>query len=364
MDLTDVMFPKEGSFMILAELENKPIVSRSLIAAFDLDHTLIKPKSGNKFPKNYDDWILLSGVKEKLNKLYEDNYKLVVFTNQGSTSFDLNEFTRKIYSISAALDLPLQVFGSTESGYCRKPAVGMWVLLTENNDSIEIDITNSFYVGDAAGRKGDFADTDLKFALNIGLKFYCDIKMEDRVFERPIHPLDQACDQACDQVCDPVIKPSDSQEMIIFVGPPAAGKSTTSKKFPNYVIACQDTLKTKAKVISTAKTALKAGSSVIIDRKNEYIEDRTEFINIAKEYKVPVRIIWFDIIRSLSEHLATYREIITYKHIPQIVFNKYYSKEKGLQVPTEKEGAKVIKVHFKKDLSEIKNKTLFTSYLT
>ena len=35
-----------------------------------------------------------------------------------------------------------------------------------------VDKENSFFVGDAAGRAGDFASTDRKLAVNIGLPFY------------------------------------------------------------------------------------------------------------------------------------------------------------------------------------------------
>ena len=31
---------------------------------------------------------------------------------------------------------------------------------------------NSFYCGDAAGRKNDFSDSDKNFAKNIGIEFY------------------------------------------------------------------------------------------------------------------------------------------------------------------------------------------------
>jgi bifunctional polynucleotide phosphatase/kinase len=34
------------------------------------------------------------------------------------------------------------------------------------------DKEKSFYVGDAAGRTGDFAGTDRKWAMNVGLRFY------------------------------------------------------------------------------------------------------------------------------------------------------------------------------------------------
>lgn len=41
-----------------------------------------------------------------------------------------------------------------------------------NTDDDYTDKDRSFFVGDAAGRKGDFAGTDRKWALNVGIKFY------------------------------------------------------------------------------------------------------------------------------------------------------------------------------------------------
>jgi bifunctional polynucleotide phosphatase/kinase len=327
---------------------------------------LIKPKSGNKFPKNYTDWFLLPNVKKKLNELYDSDHKIVIFTNQAGTSFDLDDFIKKMKDITDMINVPIQVFGCTDYGYCRKPSVGMWWLLMHNNENIEIDMSKSFYVGDAAGRKGDFSNSDLKFALNIGLKFYCDIssliKGIPDTFPHPIHPLELAnnFNKYLDQ---DTVTFTDSQEMIILTGPPGCSKSTFSKKFPDYVVVCQDNLKTKAKLMSALKKALTDGYSVIVDRKNEYIADRAEFIKLAVKYDIPVRIIWFDMPRELSEHLSVYREIMTGKHIPSIVFNKYFSKEKGLQVPTIEEGAEVYKVYFKTEPDIIENPVIFTSYL-
>lgn len=369
IDITGVHEPRNGAFIIEAEPEQKSIRAGSLIAGFDLDHTLIKPKSGNKFPKDHNDWILLEGVKKKLEDLHSDGYKIVVFTNQAGSSFDPSEFAKKVKAVAALLDVPLQVFGCTDYGYCRKPSVGMWWLLTRNNEGIEIDMSRSFYVGDAAGRKGDFSDSDLKFALNLNLKFHCDISSLSTInykqFPNPVHPLEIA--KCFSKYLDQEIaEPIDDQEMIILVGAPASGKSTWCKKFKehgNYVVACQDDLKTKPKVISVTRQALNDGKSVIVDRKNEYIVNRAEFIQIAAKYEhVSVRIVWFDMPRDLSEHLATYREIMTGKHIPEVVFNKYYSKEKGFQPPTIEEGAEVIKVYFK-ELDDIQNKSIFFNYL-
>jgi bifunctional polynucleotide phosphatase/kinase len=362
IDTTDTYEPKNGAFIIKGEPNDKKITASSLIAAFDLDYTLIKPKSGNKFPKDYTDWVLLDLVKKKLTELYESNYRIVIFTNQGSNSFDVKDFAKKIRAIAECINVPLTVFGCSEHGYCRKPSVGLFWLLTRNNNSIDIDIKKSFYVGDAAGRHGDFADSDLKFALNLGLKFYTSIKMDDISLPRPVHPLELS-PYFDKYLSEENVVESESQEMIILVGPPACGKSTFCKNFPNYIITCQDQLKTKLKVLSTVKQALKDGSSVIVDRKNEYEVDRQEFIQIAKDFDVNVRIIWFDIPRDLCEHLCVYREIMTGKHIPRIVFNKFYSKEKGLQEPISNEEIKVIKIQFKKDLSIVKNLTVFCSYL-
>ena len=52
----------------------------------------------------------------------------------------------------------------------------MWNLFSEKyNGKNKIDMQNSFYCGDAAGRKDgkhkDFSDSDYKFALNVGISF-------------------------------------------------------------------------------------------------------------------------------------------------------------------------------------------------
>lgn len=52
----------------------------------------------------------------------------------------------------------------------------MWDYFVKNlNGGKKVDMDISFYCGDAAGRKApvkDFTDSDLKFALNLKLKFY------------------------------------------------------------------------------------------------------------------------------------------------------------------------------------------------
>lgn len=79
------------------------------------------------------------------------------------------------------LGFPLQAFVAGAVDHYRKPHTTMWDDFVSNyNGGISIDMDNSFYCGDAAGRPKnwkagaprDFSCTDRKFAANIGLKFY------------------------------------------------------------------------------------------------------------------------------------------------------------------------------------------------
>lgn len=57
------------------------------IAAYDIDGTIIKTKSGNVFPKSYDDWqIAFNEVPKVLKEKYAEKYKIVFFTNQAGMS--------------------------------------------------------------------------------------------------------------------------------------------------------------------------------------------------------------------------------------------------------------------------------------
>ena len=279
---------------------------------------------------------------------------------------------KKIDDISKGLGIPIQFFISVSSeGFYRKPSIGLWDLLEKNNKDVKINKSLSFYVGDAAGRhqrekrKKDFADTDFKFALNIGIKFYTEDQFFYGVKEKlviPKHPLDNY--NEWDGLLQ--VEEKNNQEMIILVGPPASSKSSfRNNNFKNYVVACQDDLLTKAKVIKTVKNALDNGKSVIVDRKNEYISYRKEFIDIAKSKNIPVRILLFEIPQDLSMHLNAYRYITTNKKIPRVVFNKYFSELKGYEKPTLEEGiTDIIKMKFEIKRNLIKNPKLFFSYLT
>lgn len=74
----------------------------------------------------------------------------------------------------------------------------------------------------------------------------------------------------------------DTQEIILFCGPPGAGKSTFwSNYLKDYERINNDTLKTAEKCISTLKEALKAKKSAVIDNTNKSKEERNRYLKVA-----------------------------------------------------------------------------------
>ena len=61
----------------------KKINNNNKIAAFDLDSTLIKTKSGRTFPTDHNDWQLWSdNISEILKKLQKNGFQIMIFSNQ------------------------------------------------------------------------------------------------------------------------------------------------------------------------------------------------------------------------------------------------------------------------------------------
>lgn len=148
--------------------QGKPDLKRGKVAAFDLDGTLIKPKSGNIRPGTSEDWMFWhNSVPKKLKEAHEAGYQVVIFSNQNyrQDSNEARSFNQKLKMLGPAINVPFYLFAGFEKDCHRKPMIGMWELFKEVSGA-EVDLQASYYVGDAAGRMGDHADTDRKVSFS------------------------------------------------------------------------------------------------------------------------------------------------------------------------------------------------------
>ncbi|KII89032.1 hypothetical protein PLICRDRAFT_593985 [Plicaturopsis crispa FD-325 SS-3] len=147
------------------------------IAAFDLDGTVIKSRIGVKGVKYHPTefhWFK-PNVPAKLKQLHIAGFSLVLISNQALKDARLKDWKSKIPLIAAALpDVPFRILAATAKDDFRKPSIGMWRELEREftKDDVVIDKDASFFVGDAAGRRGDFSDSDLKWAQAAGVPFF------------------------------------------------------------------------------------------------------------------------------------------------------------------------------------------------
>lgn len=138
----------------------------------DLDHTVVRPKHGAKFPKDIHDWEFIPGVLDKMKRFNELGYLILIVSNQGGIELGyttIPEFTGKMFDIMVAansydvtINNYMYCISNDKADHMRKPNPGMAEILATMNN---IDLENSIMVGDM--------DTDEGFAKNAGIgEFY------------------------------------------------------------------------------------------------------------------------------------------------------------------------------------------------
>ncbi|RGP70141.1 bifunctional polynucleotide phosphatase kinase [Fusarium sporotrichioides] len=365
-------------------------VKRRKIAAFDLDSTLISTSSGKKHASNGTDWKWWhNSVPTRLRELYQDGYRVVILSNQAGLTlhFDakykgpkanaqkrVSEFKQKCSAVLNSLNLPTCVYAATEHDIFRKPRIGMWKEVCDDYDipETEVDLDNSIFVGDAGGRtagvgKGpdgvaamakDFSCSDRNFAHNAGIKyltpeeFFLGEKPRSyaREFDLAEHPFSNDTSSGSSVV---TFNKTNDKDIILFCGPPGAGKSTLywkSLKPLGYARINQDQLKTRDKCLQAAKEHLQEGTSVAIDNTNADPETRTVWVELAKKFGISIRCVWFktplqvcehnNAVRALNESLNPESRLV----LPKMAFTGFANRFKP---PSVKEGfQEIIEVPF------------------
>ena len=314
--------------------------SSDRIASFDLDGTLIKTISGNKFPKNKDDYkYAFDNVNDELNKLIETGFKIVIFTNQKGISTgktNKQDIISKIEKLFPFADY----FISTKDDLYRKPMIGMFDFFKKING----DIKDIFYVGDAAGRKGDHSYADINFAYNSNIDFYT----ETQYFNNSKETVKHYCPKIPKKYnnindIDKYVKDT----VIIMQGFPASGKSTFVRKYVKYYkivdnhIHLSNDEYTPAQFKKTFIDGIKNNKVIFIDNLNATKQNRKDIINLLPNH---FKIIGIHITTNeeISKSLNKQRYYISnietdykgkvYKKIPYVVYNVYKKRFKKLEL--------------------------------
>lgn len=279
-------------------------------AIFDVDWTLIKPKDGRKFPQNVEDWIWLrESVPETIRKYHDDHYNIVFLTDQ-TKPWKVS----MIENVIKEINVPITCLIAMNKTY-HKPNPSFFMDIIETDG---IDKKTSFFVGDAAGREGDWSRNDIDVAAKIGVKFYTPeeiFRWEHKNIEKNLALT--------------------KKEVVIMVGYPGSGKSTIAKELEkhNYIRIDGDALKTGPKMVKEAEKNIDQ-HSIIFDATNGTKERRQLYIDFAKKHNLGVRCLWKT--TSIGDAMEQNRERQKQggPKIPDIVF---YTYRKKFEEPTEDE---------------------------
>lgn len=372
---------EEGKLLVMTCDDCEP---REKIAAYDIDGTIITTQSGKVFPVDANDWRLLySEVPGKLKSLYSSGYKIVFITNQAGIAkgkVKVEDFKTKVERIQKKVGIPLQVFISTaDQGYFRKPRMGIWEWLeTHGNGDVSIDMSTSFYCGDAAGRekdwtlgkKKDFSCSDRLLAVNLGFDFQT--PEQHFLGKKPTTKFILPDFDPRSYKPLPLLEPtnaritSGTQEMIVMVGIQGSGKSFVSTnilKPEGYVVASNDQLGGREKTMKVAEQELGRGNSVVVDNTHVDKEARKKFLDIARKMNIPVRCFLMNTSHGQARHNNLFRELTDPSHtrIKEMLINVFRTK---FQPPELDEGfVEIVKVNCVPKFNSDREKDLYSIYL-
>ena len=312
-------FRRSGMEDIIIPCASSLSSTRSNYALFDFDGTLVKPKDGRAFPRDVGDWQYTRPSVPSVVRSYGQTHHVVIVTDQ-SKPWKLDQI-RAVVS-----DLGVECMTVVVGVQTQKPSTALFYRALP-----QFNAENAFYVGDAAGRQGDWSDRDKIFAENAKVRFHT----PEEVF--PLR-TDESAIASC------VVSQANAKEVVIMVGYPASGKSTIASTFEaaNYHIVVGDRLKTKAAMIKDAEKHIGL-QSVVFDSTAGTTAARREFVQFANKHRLPVRVIWVNVpIDVAMERNKQRAAATTVRKIPDVAFYVY---RKKFEVPDVLEGFNLETLH-------------------
>lgn len=312
---------------------------------FDLDYTLIKTKSGKKFPISKTDWELLyPNIPEKFKTL--ENSLIGIISNQKglNNKEKISDWIDKCVEIINCLPSINFIFASITDDRYRKPMCGSTEIFKSYFININWDKLNSknkvYYIGDAFGRDTDFSDTDVKYALNCGFKFktpeiFFGIKNSNKsgnITYPQINYFEESEQNILLEELENLIK-THNKVLIVTIGLPASGKSFLRKelikRFPQFTYSNNDDIQNKVQSRTLIKK-ISTNYDFIIDDNTNMIKTQRE--NKLKEFESYYKIgIWFNYDLEVCWHLNWMRMYwFGAKLLPKITYytlNKKFNPE-------------------------------------
>lgn len=158
---------------------NRGYLREKQVLFIDMDDTITKTVSGEKYPIDVTDFHIRKEVLDKIVEAFPKLYYVEIVSNQGGIPqyVDESDFKGKIKAIESFMQSYLRnhtdrnIF--VNSMYCpstmderyRKPNIGM----LESYSAW--DKRKLIMIGDASGKKGDFSDSDKMCAINFGIDY-------------------------------------------------------------------------------------------------------------------------------------------------------------------------------------------------
>jgi bifunctional polynucleotide phosphatase/kinase len=329
------------------------------LAIFDLDWTLVRTQSGNTYPKYPTDWDWLNNhVLKKLQILIKNNWAIIIITNQaGATNAEKRHviFERLQFIFSDLIDACnptyAEMYIAIALNMYRKPNTTIFEKYIYPHCG---KLEHIRYVGDAAGRADDFSDSDRKFAYNLNLlsrylngphvlfstpeEFFMHkrdgIPREFHGFN-PQEYYKSALSYDKHQIGH-ILKVHDNNLLLIFVGPPASGKTTLahqimSKIDDDRIVYINQDSCSKSQCLSNFHISLRQlerdnvnDNVIIIDNTNPDRATRAHYISAVRNAAIPfiIKCVVMSSDKQLCAHLNIYRERLA-AHREDHVRDKY-----------------------------------------
>ena len=334
------------------------VTDANKIAAFDLDGTLITPKSNATFSKDINDWKLKDGkLKKKIETLVKQGYNFVIFSNQMGVSYrfiTLKQIKTKFENIVRHIGQPCVALLATGQDGGRKPAIGMLEFYRTIN-STKLDLQKSFFVGDAMGRPKDHSAADLLFAFNCRMPFIAiesflsgfeqpklftyeqlsrqrvpgypvdpaNIKTESRIMLKECSTDDRekeffSCDELVDEIKSELVRIEEKEDrklcVVLMIGLFGSGKSYFVRKFfeSEYEVIEHEAGRGFEEDKRLFKNHLENRKlRIVIDYPNLDYNERKRWISLAKAEKAVIIGVHLDLHVDQCAHNVRFRSYYT-----------------------------------------------------